>query len=168
MRIALAVVSSAAVAGCGSGDISFDATTRNTGAAVKFADCMRTHGVSDFPDPLPSGGFPRRGSQSPASKAAQKSCIHLLKASIGSRRTPSTAELAAALKYARCMRAHGVPNLPDPVTSPPAPSTNVIIVGAIFFAVGSTIDPGAPAFRHADRLCAGLGGPAPRGHPQGG
>jgi hypothetical protein len=52
---------------------------------VKFAECMRQHGVTNFPDPDPSGsGFGQRISQagidvtSPAFQGAQQSCQALL------------------------------------------------------------------------------------------
>jgi hypothetical protein len=128
---------------------------------------MRAHRVSNFPDPLPTGGFPRgaTGAQSPSSKAALRACIHLLKAGNGSRQQASSAELAAAVRYSRCMRAHGVPNFPDPVTSLASHNVNVIVDGPIKFPLSAGIDPGAPAFQRADVVCGGQ----PRGgHPQGG
>lgn len=62
---------------------------------------------------------------------------------------PSPAQRAksevAGLLFSRCMRAHGVPGFPDP----PAPSG-----AAIGFSFGSSgIDPGAPLFRAAQRVC---------------
>jgi hypothetical protein len=133
---------------------------------VKFADCMRAHGVPDFPDPLPGGGFPRSpgGSRSPASRTAVRGCVHFLKAGGGAQQAPTRAELTAALTYSRCMRAHGVSNFPDPVTRLASPRTNVIVDGPILFPLGPSIDPQAPAFQHADAVCG-----QPRGgHPQGG
>jgi hypothetical protein len=62
---------------------------------------------------------------------------------------PSPAERASAevagLLFSRCMRSHGVPNFPDP----PAASG-----GGFGFAFGSgSIDPAAPLFRRAQRVC---------------
>jgi hypothetical protein len=127
---------------------------------------MRAHGVPDFPDPLRTGGFPRNpaGMQSPASRAAQKACIHLLKAGSGVRQAPTGAELAAAVRYSRCMRAHGVPTFPDPVTSLTSHNVNVIVQGPILFPLDPGIDPSAPAFQRANAAC----GQAPRGQPHGG
>jgi hypothetical protein len=122
---------------------------------------MRANGVPGFPDPLPGGGFPRGlgGGQSPASETARKACIHLLKAGGASHPAPTGAQLAAALTYARCMRAHGVPNFPDPVTSLASRGVNVIVDGGILFPLSASIDPGAPAFQAADAAC---------GQPRGG
>ena len=162
--VVLALVCVVALAACGSGGGAGGAGHR---ADVAFADCMRIHGVPDFPDPLPTGGFPRGsgGSQSPASRTALRACINLLRSGSGSRHGPAGAQLAAALKYARCMRAHGVPTFSDPVTSVARGSTNVIVDGGILFRLGTSIDPEAPAFQKADAAC---GGRPPGGHPQGG
>jgi hypothetical protein len=164
-RVALAVVCIAAATACGSGG-SADATATGAGSSadVQFARCMRAHGVPGFPDPLPGGGFPRVGAQSPASRTAQTACIHLLRAGSGVHRAPTSAELAAALRYARCMRAHGVPEFPDPVSSLTSRNVNVIVDGPILFPLSPSIDPGAPAFQRADGMC----GQVRHGHPQGG
>lgn len=53
---------------------------------------------------------------------------------------PQTSALEQSLRYARCMREHGV-NMPDP-----APD------GAIVAESG--IGPGAPAFEEANKLCS--------------
>lgn len=62
---------------------------------------------------------------------------------------PSPAQRASAevagLLFSRCMRAHGVPNFPDP----PAASG-----GGFGFAFGSgQLDPAAPLFRRAQQVC---------------
>jgi len=42
---------------------------------LEFAACMRSHGITDFPDPLPGGGFDIPGdSNSPRFQAAQNAC----------------------------------------------------------------------------------------------
>ncbi len=163
-RILAAIACIATLAGCGSGGAAKGA---GSSADVRFADCMRTHGVSNFPDPLRTGGFPRgsNGSQSPVSQAALKTCLPILKAGGRSPHAPSGAQLAAALRYARCMRAHGVPGFPDPVTSLSNHNVNVIVDGAILFPLGSSIDPQAPAFQQADATC---GVTQRGGQPQGG
>jgi hypothetical protein len=128
---------------------------------------MRAHGVSNFPDPSATGGFPRgsvAGSGSPAFQTAQKSCIPILKAG-GSGHAPSLAQREAMLTFARCMRAHRVPTFPDPVTPGQVPkNVNVLVDGGLLFPVGS-LDVGSPAFRQASAAC-GLGSPG--GQPQGG
>jgi len=65
---------------------------------------------------------------------------------------PSPAQRTGAevtqLKFARCMRANGVPNFPDP------PSASSGGFGLIFG--GSGIDPAAPLFRVAQRSCIAI------------
>jgi hypothetical protein len=44
-------------------------------AQLKFAKCMRSHGIADFPDPLPHGGFNIRGdTNSPQFDLAAHAC----------------------------------------------------------------------------------------------
>jgi hypothetical protein len=168
LTLAAAVACAAALAACGSGGISGGTTTGpDAGAGLRFAQCMRAHGVPNFPDPSSGVGF-QRGSgidaQSPAFQTAQTGCIHILKAG-GSRPAPTAAERAALLTFARCMRAHRVPNFPDPVTSLASRNTNVLVQGGMMFPVGSTIDPQSPAFQQAAAAC---GQGRPSGQPKGG
>lgn len=50
--------------------------------ALSYAQCMRSHGLTGFPDPVESGrqlSFdPRADSRSPASASASAACRHLL------------------------------------------------------------------------------------------
>ena len=89
--------------------------------AVRFADCMRSHGVPSFPDPTTS---PREfknafNTHSPAFQSAATACRHLLPD--GGRPSqsaaPSQAQIAALLAFARCLRSHGFANFPDPSNS---------------------------------------------------
>jgi hypothetical protein len=49
-----------------------------------------------------------------------------------------------ALKFANCVRAHGVPNFPDPTF----PRT-----GGLFIPAGSGVNPQSPAFKQARAAC---------------
>jgi signal transduction histidine kinase len=87
-------------------------TTPATGrqdAALAYSRCMRTHGVSTFPDPDPQGDFPPFESNvsKPASTAADDACRHLR--SSGAAATPQQREekLAFGLRVARWVRSHG-------------------------------------------------------------
>ena len=89
---------------------------------MKFAECMRTNGVSEFPDPNASGKLTidaiANGSSldpsSPAFTQAISACKGLEPAGFtGSKR--SSQQQSAALKFAQCIRANGVPDFPDPV-----------------------------------------------------
>jgi len=82
-------------------------------AALAYARCMRAHGVPDFPDPDSNGQFnvdPH--SASSQETAANHTCNHLL--TVGGQMDQRQQELSQLVKYAQCMRAHGVPNFPDP------------------------------------------------------
>jgi hypothetical protein len=91
---------------------------------VAFSHCVRSHGVPDFPDPEPGAGnakFPgarqlRVGSSHLA--AAENACQHLLPVGIDDQfpRAEVPLLLSGMTKFSQCMRAHGVPNWPDPST----------------------------------------------------
>jgi hypothetical protein len=101
-------------------------TAANTEKAVKFAECMRSNGVSEFPDPGASGKFTIDGivngssldPRTPAFTHAISACKDLEPAGfMGSTRSPQEQE--AALKFAQCIRANGVPDFPDPTENGP-------------------------------------------------
>ena len=95
----------------------------NAQQALAFARCMRSHGVRNWPDPNSSGVFPKRtpqqlGVSSSQYQAATNACGHLLpNGALPPGGQPTQAELRTmesyALKFARCMRSHGVPTWPD-------------------------------------------------------
>jgi hypothetical protein len=95
--------------------------------AVKFSECMRANGVSDFPDPNASGEFPSYGvSVSPAVwKKAGAACKAVQPpGTLSAKLTP--AQESAALKFAQCIRENGVPDFPDPVNGQPLVDTTRI------------------------------------------
>jgi hypothetical protein len=95
--------------------------------AVKFTECMRANGVSDFPDPNASGDFPSFGISVSAAKwtRAVNACKVLQPpGSLSAKLTPE--QLSTALKFAQCMRENGVPDFPDPVNGQPLIDTNRI------------------------------------------
>jgi hypothetical protein len=83
---------------------------------------MRSHGLSKWPDPESNGTFdktklaPQQLGASPSHiQAAGNACQHLFPA-FASGMTPVQFEQmkTQALRFSRCIRAHGVPNYPDP------------------------------------------------------
>jgi hypothetical protein len=95
--------------------------------AVKFSECMRANGVSDFPDPNASGEFPSYGIS--VSKAAWMRAVAACKAlqppgTLSAKMTPT--QLSAAIKFAQCVRENGVPDFPDPVSGQPLIDTTQI------------------------------------------
>jgi hypothetical protein len=160
--VATALACAPAIAACG-GSPSSKSTATKVGYAqgVKFASCIRSHGVPNFPDPVAGGGFqfptgPGFTPFAPAFKAAQQACRSLLPNFGGGPPEASAQDKARMLRLATCMRAHGVTGFPDPISSPPAsPAGFSILFGrpGAFIAVPSTINPQAPTFEHAAAAC---------------
>jgi hypothetical protein len=112
-------------AGSGStGTAGKKATDRDK--AVKFAECMRENGVSDFPDPTPKGDFEYGVSVSPAVwKKAVGACKALQPpGTLDAKRTRS--QQSAALEFAQCVRENGVKDFPDPANGEPLIDTTRI------------------------------------------
>jgi hypothetical protein len=158
VRGAIAAIAATALAllaaACGGSQASRVAQAGSTASspqtgAVAFSRCMRTHGISSFPDPDSSGAIPkvaleRLGVSSARFRAAQQACDQLLPNGGG---TPSQAQMqrvkALGLAFARCVRAHGVPSFPDPGSDGriPDPAT-------------AGVDQGSPSFQAANDACA--------------
>jgi hypothetical protein len=143
----------------------------------KWAACMRSHGDPGQADPtvdsgkvihitmppgFPGGVFGQNGHGTGpglACAAYLNAASTALAAGQPTRKAPSQAELVT---YAECMRAHGIPDFPDPVG------------GSLQLdrgAPGSDLDPANPAFQKAANRCveqtgvhvSGPGGPLPPG-----
>lgn len=150
--VAVLVVSALAIAGCGSSTPSSKPWAGS--AALKFARCMRAHGMPNFPDPTSSGALNVAANpSSPAFRAAQPACGPLPAGFSGIPRPASEAQKLVMLRLAQCMRAHGIPNFPDPVTTPPKGVKATIFQDGLYFGMPSTIDHHAPAFIHATTAC---------------
>ena len=136
--VALAIVALIG-AGCsndseGKADTAVAGTSTTTASkAVRFAECMRDHGVSGFPDPDASGGLTvdaiANGSSldtdGPAWKAAIAACRDLQPAGFTGHRR-SARQQQGALAFAQCIRDHGVEDFPDPTGDSPLVDTNRI------------------------------------------
>jgi hypothetical protein len=122
-----------ALVACGSSHKPNSATgSRAHPQALEFANCMRAHGVPNFPDPTGGGGGVNLegtgiDTQSPAFKGARQACAKLTPGAVGGVQATES-QFIAALRFAKCMRAHGFPAFPDPTRSdsPPGP---ILIVG---------------------------------------
>lgn len=111
-------------AACGSGS----ASTASADAAASgpsgsaFTQCMRTHGVPDYPAPQSNGQLPKIASgqqvgvSDSALRSAQTACQSLwpYQALTPAQRRQ---QLSEYVTFARCMRASGYPDFPDPVSS---------------------------------------------------
>ena len=117
---------------------------------VKFAGCMRSHGI-DVPDPK-RGSFQIPAGTDPSTAAALRACQQWLpRLDTGTAGRPNgnlTAELPGLIAYARCMRRHDIAML-DPN------SFGALNLGQV---PGITNDFGrySPQFRAADAACRHL------------
>lgn len=124
MAAVVSACGSTAPAATGSGS-SGTKTATKVEKAVKFAECMRNNGVSEFPDPNASGdftyGIPAGSSLNPSSAAWQQAigvCKDLEPPGFIPK-APTTQEIAARIKFAQCIRANGMPDFPDPANNGP-------------------------------------------------
>jgi hypothetical protein len=124
-----------------------DARSSSVTAAklVEFAQCMRAHGIKNFPDPV-NGAFSFSGvgpdrvdPSSPAFQAAKAACISIVPG-LAQRSAVTAQDLAAGDKLAACMRSHGFPAFPDPT------SQNV-------FDVPKSINIALPGYQSAFSTC---------------
>lgn len=116
---------SSAAASAGGGTASSSGS--QTSSRVKFAECMRSHGV-DVPDPSSTGGPGPGGAGAQAFQKAQaspnfqsaiKACASLRSRAFGfANITPAQRQQFQhdAVKFAECMRAHNI-NIPDPTSN---------------------------------------------------
>jgi hypothetical protein len=125
--------------------------------ALAYARCLRSHGVPLWPDPESSGSFDKSkltphqlGVSSSQIGTAEKACRSLVPTYSA---TQQPHVLALALRFSRCMRAHGAANFPDP-------ESNGAIV--IPHAMESS-----PAYLAALRLCVRKYGVPPPPSPPG-
>jgi hypothetical protein len=121
---------------------------------------MRAHGVPDFPDPSATGISlsDQPGSDvnpsSPAFQAAQRSCAGIRFSKFNLTPTERAQGTAKLLRFARCVRAHRIPNYPDPSSLGPNQ-------GVGFLIDRNTIDRHSPALQAALTACQGLTGVSP-------
>lgn len=174
-RLAALGLLAGVVAGCssggggGTGVASLGAGTGSASSHPKasplaYSQCMRRHGITKFPDPGDNGELrinagPGTGidPQSPQFKAAEQACKAL-------QPTPPAAERKknrdAMLKFAQCMRTHGVAKFPDPSAD-----------GRLEIRArrgDTSLDPNSSVFKNAQRACqhlmpGGKGGPGAAG-----
>jgi hypothetical protein len=136
---AAAVALAVTVAGCSGGTtVPTNAGSQSTAApaggsgssgatalaqAVAYSQCIQSHGVPNFPDPVqtPSGGYGYRtvgiDPNSAAFQGALQACKALPSPWNSTSQQLSPAQQQAWLNWAQCIRAHGLPDFPDPTFS---------------------------------------------------
>jgi hypothetical protein len=156
--VAVAAVLGFAVLTAGCGGSRSPGTAGGSSSAVfakflAYSRCMRSHGISDFPDPTtsPGGGVAIQLNGGPGSdlnkhnptfKAANQACRSLEPDGTSGTPQQSSQKIAAEVKWARCMRSHGLPSFPDPNNQ-----------GAF---ARSKFDENTPAFQSASTACQSL------------
>jgi hypothetical protein len=157
-----ATLTLAACGGGGTGGTSTDREDKAFDGALKFAKCLRDHGI-DAPDPerAADGGIQQRFGGGPGKRpdqgrmdAASKACAKYNISGGGD--APDPKKLAeqrdAFVAYARCMRAKGIA-MPDPK----------VTGNGISMMIGKGVRPDSPAFKAADKTCHPLMGAPPEG-----
>jgi hypothetical protein len=165
-RTGLLVAAAAVIAtACGGGSTS-SATTglQNLGSltnqALAYAKCMRAHGILGFPDPTVQDSAQSKGVGFSVPSSIDRSSARYVSASkLCQQKTGfghvSTAQLQAGmnamLKYAECMRSHGIASFPDPFENSHQVGFNI-----------TGIDQNSSRFKSAQKACQPLlpgGGP---------
>jgi hypothetical protein len=110
----------------GSSATASDDEATDQGKAVRFAECIRGHGVPHFPDPDAKGDFVFGVDVSPAVwHEAVDACKDLQPpGALSSKRSPK--QQSASLRFAGCMRENGVKDFPDPANGAPLVDTTHI------------------------------------------
>ena len=161
-RILVGLSCAALVGGCGaSSPGATTAASNHYNQSLAFAKCMRSHGVTNFPDPGSGGGIHISAGSginpfSPAFTTARAACRRLLPGPLGGNQHPTAQQIAQARQLSECMRRHGVTGFPDPTTKPPSSPVGYSILedrGGVILAVPSTIDPQSPVFIAAGKAC---------------
>jgi hypothetical protein len=121
--------------------------TQQQHGALAFAGCMRSNGVTKYPDPangrLAKASLQQLGVSSARFQSAQAACRHLLpNGGLPASQTARQRIRAQGLEFARCVRSHGVPSFPDPASD-----------GRIPDPASVGIDQGSPKFEAANQAC---------------
>jgi len=145
--IGIALVA-AACGGGGNTPVAAGDTAYQTAAA--YARCMRAHGAPNWPDPDSDGHFVktlanRADFSAPAS--AYRACRHLLPHGGLITAAEQQKIIPLMLKFTACMRAHGIPDFPDPVVNATG-VTSRITPGS-----KGDLDPSSPRFHAAQQAC---------------
>ncbi|HTU78484.1 MAG TPA: hypothetical protein VMF09_06970 [Solirubrobacteraceae bacterium] len=122
---------------------------------VKFAQCMRTHGEPEFPEPVEgniqihsqNGHGPNP--ESPQFQAAEKACSKYAPQKVAPSPAQQKEHEEQALKFSECMRHNGVPDFPDPNFSGGGSRVTLKI------SKSGGINPSSPQFQAAQKACQG-------------
>ena len=167
MGALLALLGLALLAACSSPNATTSGNNSGSSAyqkALAYAQCIRAHGIPDYPDPNSKGQFiAQNGTSLPnvsaaVTAAADRACQKLIPPAMA-QGPPSGSQgqgssTSNEVKFSECMRSHGEPNFPDPASN-----------GS--FTLPPGMDAESPQFQNAQKACQSLmpmnpsGGSAP-------
>jgi hypothetical protein len=153
----LAIIGIVVLAACGSNgttNASADSSTSTAyQKALAYAQCIRAHGIPDYPDPNSQGQFiVQNGSALPKVSAAvantaAKACQKLLPPSMAqgppSGSSGQGSDASSGLRFSECMRSHGESSFPDPASN-----------GSFTLPPGMNAE--SPQFQNALKACQSL------------
>jgi len=118
-------------------------------AALTYSQCMREHGLTEFPDADAEGRIKLKlGTVDPESavfREAGAACLHLAPEGWGAASEgPGDAEVM--LEFARCMRENGLADYPDPEPN----------AGNRIFAPDANVDPNDPKVQAVIESCKAI------------
>jgi hypothetical protein len=135
LKLRLAVLAMVALIGAGCSNAPAESGGTGTSGkgdkAVEFADCMRKHGIAEFPDPNGLSdqelvdAIERANPSSAAFKKAVGACKDLQPVGLLGGKA-SAQQTSARLEFAQCIRDNGVKDFPDPTDDGPLVDTNRI------------------------------------------
>jgi hypothetical protein len=135
MRTTLAALAMVTLIGAGcSSENTGSGGTKTSTKGMRFAECMRDNGVTEFPDPDASGELTIDGvlngssldSSTPVWKEAMATCKDLQPPGFTGDDNVTASEQDARLEFAQCIRDHGVKDFPDPAKGDPLVDTRRI------------------------------------------
>jgi hypothetical protein len=131
-----------------------------TSQMLAFSRCMRSQGVSEFPDPPTSGKLAvpsaqRLGVTSTQFQAAQSACQRLLPTGgPGITQAEVQQEWHEFRTFTQCMRHHGMPNWPEPTNRSETDKRPIFKIQPVD--PNSAINPDSPQIRAKLHACDSL------------
>jgi len=177
--VGAAFAAAVAVAACGGSSTPNNSNNSGNSASIRpgsaafradelrVSQCIRAHGVPNYPDPPSSGGMHSVGNgntvtvngvkldASPQTlQNAQQACAKYapMAPAVSSSQLASIRQ--GSVRTGVCMRANGVPDFPDPsITTGPGGHGLRISIGS---GAGANLNPSSPAFKAAQAKCTKL------------
>jgi hypothetical protein len=135
VAVILTAVLALLTSACSSSGSRSAGAASTSASAVAYSTCMRSHGVTNFPDPDSGGQIPKADAQqlgvsSSQLGAAEVACAHLIPPIGETAEQQQETQCAMAgdcsqavvqhwmsglRTLAQCLRSHGEPNWPDPI-----------------------------------------------------